>query len=108
MEPEWRIYYEDRTRDYTEGLPDTMEDRHGVLVIAQRRLDGHYHTIYGSEYYLFEGRFWFGVNLNGLEDWTINMLPRVKLVIKARGVPHGFYNDIFQTAKEATRKGSLG
>ena len=104
----WRIYYEDHTRDHTDGLPDTMDDRHGVLVIVQRRSDGRYHTIHGAEYYLFEGSFWVPVGLNGLEDWVMNLLPRIECVTKGRAVPHGYYKEIFEEAKQATRKGALG
>lgn len=85
-----------------------MDDHHGVLVIVQQRSDGRYHQIFGAEYYLFQGEFWVPIGLNGLEDWMINLLPRVKCVTKGRAVPHGYYKEIYDTAKETVRKGSLG
>lgn len=105
---EWRIYYEDRERHYKEGLPDTAEDHLGVLVIAQRREgDGRLFTIYGNEYYLFDGNVWIPVGLNGLEDWTMNLLPRIKCVIKGRAISHGIYRQIFEKAKADAAKDTL-
>ena len=104
----WRIYYEDHTFNYTEGLPARPDDKWGVLVIAQRRSDGHYHTVYGADYYIFQGSFWVPVKENGLIDWVVHHLEETKCAIVGRAVPHGYYNEIFAQAKEAVRKGSLG
>lgn len=105
---EWRIYYENHTRNHTEGLPKTADDKLGVMVIVQRRQnDGRLFTSYGNEYYLFDGTVWVPVGLNGLEDWTMNLLPRIKCVIKGRAISHGLYKNIFEKAKADAAKDTL-
>ena len=99
---EWRIYYDDGTiRDYKEGLPVTADEHLGIMVVLQRRTtDGRLHTIYGAEYYLFDGEVWVPIGLNGLEDWVMNLLSKVKCVIKGRAINNGIFREIYEQAKK--------
>lgn len=108
----WKIYYDDGlTRTHLAGLPTTADEKLGVLVIVQRRSDGRFHTIHGAEYYLFEGNYWVPIGLNGLEDWVMNKLDLMEAgswcVTKGRAIPHGYYKETMDEAKEAVRKSSL-
>jgi hypothetical protein len=105
---QWRIYYDDgTTRDSNLGVPATADEKLGVLVIAQYRSDGVVHTIYGAEYYLFDGSYWVPIGLNGLEDWTMNKLQDIRCITKGRAIANGLFNEIFKRAQESKRKGTL-
>jgi len=109
MKPEWKIFYEDRIRHHTEGFPETAEDKLGIQCVVQLRKDKAMHIIHGSEYYLFDkqGQVWIGIGLNGLEDWTMNLLSRIKVVTKGRAISNGEWAEIYQKAKEDARKSTL-
>lgn len=101
----WRIYYDDgNTRSHVDGLPLIADAHLGILVVAQRRSDGAFHLLNGAEYYLFDGEYWVPIGLNGLEDWTMNCLPRIKCVIKGRAIANGRFKEIYEIAKEDIRK----
>ena len=104
----WKIYYDNgSTKNDKQGLPETTDEHLGVIVIAQVRGDGRYHQISGAEYYIFDGEFWVPIGLNGLEDWTMNLLPRIKCVTKGRAIAHGHFNEIYKEAKEAVRTSNM-
>lgn len=104
----WRIYYDDGNyRSHIEGLPETADQRLGIICVAQISSNGKPDVINGGEYYLFDGQFWIKIGMNGLEDWAMNKLRRMKCVIKGRAIEKGEFNDIYVEARQAVRKGAL-
>ena len=97
----WKIFYGDgSTRDDTEGLPVTADEKLNIICIVQHRNPELKHILHGGNYYIFTGAKWVQCDFNGLEDYAMNVTHEMKCVLKGRSIDHQKFIDIYERAKE--------
>lgn len=87
----WRIYYGDGS--IFSGDPEGAPARN-VQVIVQHCPDHGWQAVSGTDYYVWRGGRWFGVDKFGLYDYLID--PGWKRVLFGRTLTREEYNLIWQ------------
>lgn len=78
---QWRVYYADGTTfDSSQGEP-RASPAYGVVLIAQIGAGGSGELVSGSDYYIHEGGFWIGPDLNGIVERLAHRVPADSLLI---------------------------
>jgi len=90
----WRIYYDDYT---TVDIEDNIKSL-GVACIAELCHDGR--VIHNrSSYYLLTDEGWIVVELDGLIDWMLHKLDKVKRVCMGRSMTNDAYWALYEKVK---------
>lgn len=90
----WRIYYDDYTTvDREENIRPF-----GVAFIAERQNDGRI-IHQRSSYYLLTDDGWIVVETDGLIDWMLHKLGKIKRVIMGRSMTNNAYWALYEKVK---------
>lgn len=87
----WRIYYGDGS---TYDGPVEDAPARNVQIIAQADPDHGWIALSGTDYYIWRGDRWFGVNADALYDYLID--PGWKKVLFGRMLSSAEYNAVWQ------------
>jgi hypothetical protein len=94
----WKIYYADDTtvssKDY---IPYTIPIRSGIQVIVQEDAEDRWVTVSGTDYYVWKGDEWFGVDIFGLQDYLLS--PGSKCVLFGTIISKYRFREIYNRAR---------
>lgn len=97
----FKIYYDDGSASDT--IPDTLEQKYGVICILQQRADGFFHMVSNGPYYLFVGESWLPAYENDIVDYLVNKPGAIKHCIVGRIVSKGAFQKIYGQAQKDRR-----